>query len=90
MFVKWYPEIMHHCPNTPIVLVGTKSDVRAKGEAKVTSAQGHALASDIKAVKYVECSALTRSGVEAVFQEATRATWLNKQSYKKPNRCRLF
>lgn len=88
--VKWYLEILHHCPNTPILLVGTKSDLRATGQAEVTSAQGHALARDINAVKYVECSALTRSGVEAVFEEATRATWLNKQSYKKPKRCRLF
>jgi GTPase SAR1 family protein len=23
----WLPEIRHHCPNTPIILVGTKSDL---------------------------------------------------------------
>ena len=25
---KWYPEISHHAPSTPIVLVGTKLDLR--------------------------------------------------------------
>ena len=25
---KWLPEIRGHCPNTPVVLVGTKCDVR--------------------------------------------------------------
>ena len=25
---KWVPEVEHHCPNTPIVLAGTKLDLR--------------------------------------------------------------
>ena len=25
---KWLPEVLHHCPNTPIVLVGNKEDLR--------------------------------------------------------------
>lgn len=25
---KWMPEIRHHCPNTPVLLVGTKVDLR--------------------------------------------------------------
>jgi Ras-related C3 botulinum toxin substrate 1 len=25
---NWYPEVHHHCPNTPIILIGTKSDLR--------------------------------------------------------------
>ena len=25
---KWVPEIRHHCPNTPFILVGTKADLR--------------------------------------------------------------
>ena len=25
---KWLPEIRHHCPNAPILLVGTQTDLR--------------------------------------------------------------
>ena len=30
---KWNPEVTHHCPNTPIILVGTKLDLRDDKEA---------------------------------------------------------
>ena len=26
--LQWHPEVMEHCPNTPIVLVGTEMDLR--------------------------------------------------------------
>jgi Ras-related C3 botulinum toxin substrate 1 len=28
--LQWFPEINHHAPNIPIILVGTKLDVREK------------------------------------------------------------
>merc|ERR1712227_155914 len=31
---KWYPEINHHCPNVPILVVGTKLDLRENKAAK--------------------------------------------------------
>ena len=34
---KWFPEIRHYCPNTPIILVATKTDLRGD-EKKMISA----------------------------------------------------
>ncbi|PRD28924.1 UNVERIFIED_CONTAM: Cdc42 [Trichonephila clavipes] len=70
---KWVPEITHHCQKTPFLLVGTQIDLRddgvtveklAKNKQKpITYEQGEKLAKELKAVKYVECSALTQTVV---------------------------
>ena len=31
---KWFPEVKHHCPNTPVILVGTKIDLRDDPETQ--------------------------------------------------------
>jgi len=80
---KWVPEIQHHCPTTPMILVGTKLDMREDSEtlsrlaekklAPISTDQGNQMAKEIKAVKYMECSALTQKGLKDVFDEAIRA-----------------
>ena len=42
---KWFPEIQHHCPGTPIVLVATKDDLR-NGNENVSYDQGVKMAKD--------------------------------------------
>ncbi|TAQ88192.1 hypothetical protein B7494_g3508 [Chlorociboria aeruginascens] len=79
---KWFPEISHHAPNVPIILVGTKLDLRndeptkasllAKRMAPVEYDQGLIVAKEIKAYKYLECSALTQMNLKTVFDEAIR------------------
>ena len=34
---KWYPEVQHHCPDIPVILVGTKKDLRDAIENKRNS-----------------------------------------------------
>jgi len=85
---KWWPEIQHHAPGVPVVLVGTKTDLRndsamaaqlaAKGLRMVSIEEGQQRANEIGAVKYMECSALTQEGLKAVFDEAIKAA-LNKK-----------
>ena len=80
---KWVPEIQHHCPKTPFLLVGTQVDLRddstwldklAKNKQRpITQEQGEKLAKELRAVEYVECSALTQKGLKNVFDEAILA-----------------
>ena len=96
---RWYPEVSHHCPNTPIILVGTKLDLRDDEETTeklkekqlnpITYPQALHMQKDIGAVKYLECSALTQEGLETVFEEAVRAV-LQPQKVVKKKMCTLF
>ncbi|KAJ9591245.1 hypothetical protein L9F63_002210, partial [Diploptera punctata] len=97
---KWYPEVRHHCPSTPIILVGTKLDLREDKEtieklkdkklAPITYPQGLAMAKEIGAVKYLECSALTQKGLKTVFDEAIRAVLCPVLQVKPKRKCVLL
>jgi len=96
---KWYPEIAHHAPGVPMVLVGTKLDLREDVQTieklrerrmqPIQFAAGSAMARDIGAGKYLECSALTQKGLKNVFDEAIRAVLhpAPKQLKKKGGGC---
>ena len=96
---KWVPEIRHHSPKTPFLLVGTQTDLRddaatieklAKSKQKpLTLETGEWLAKKLRAVKYVECSALTRKGLKNVFDEAILAA-LQPTKVIRCKRCRLL
>eukprot|EP00009_Paramoeba_aestuarina_P001683 CAMPEP_0201520964 /NCGR_PEP_ID=MMETSP0161_2-20130828/13544_1 /ASSEMBLY_ACC=CAM_ASM_000251 /TAXON_ID=180227 /ORGANISM="Neoparamoeba aestuarina, Strain SoJaBio B1-5/56/2" /LENGTH=201 /DNA_ID=CAMNT_0047919499 /DNA_START=92 /DNA_END=697 /DNA_ORIENTATION=- len=80
---RWIKEIRHHCPNAPLILVGTKIDLRddeakveefrSQGKEFITTAEGEEMGNDIGALHYIECSALTRNGLKHVFDEALEA-----------------
>jgi GTPase SAR1 family protein len=97
--LQWYPEISHHAPNTPIILVGTKLDLREdkdtveklreKRMSPITYPQGLQMAKEIGSVKYLECSALTQKGLKNVFDEAIRAVLSPVQPVRKQKKCVL-
>ncbi|KAI2632167.1 ras-domain-containing protein [Hypoxylon sp. NC1633] len=76
---KWYPEVLHFCPYTPLILVGLKSDLRHKktciemlktqGLTPVSSEQGMAVAKKMGA-QYMECSSKEMTGVDEIFDRA--------------------
>ena len=80
--MKWAPEIRRHAKNAPIILVGTKVDLRENkvmierlsglNQKPITHNQGQDLAKQLKAQSYLECSALTKAGLKLVFDEAIR------------------
>ena len=90
---KWYPEVNHHCPNAPVILVGTKLDLRDDKETieklrekkltPISSNQGLQMVKEIQGVKFLECSALTQKGLKQVFDEAIRAVLCPKKTQKK-------
>jgi small GTP-binding protein len=79
---RWAPEIRSHCPQTPIILIGTKVDLRddedileqlrARNLHPVSTQQGHAMAQEIGAAGYFETSALTQSGLKHCFDSAIK------------------
>ncbi|MDI1486965.1 MAG: Rho GTPase protein rac1 [Ramalina farinacea] len=101
---KWFPEIEHHAPNVPIILVGTKLDLRddsnqtnqlrSKRMEPVSYEQAIAVAKDIRAHKYLECSALTQRNLKSVFDEAIRAVLnprpMGKAEKKKGKLCTIL
>ncbi|KAL9652272.1 hypothetical protein ABK040_011932 [Willaertia magna] len=64
---NWIPEITQYCPNTPILLVGTKIDLRENYNYCSTTQDGQNLAKEIGAIDYCECSAKKGEGIRNVF-----------------------
>jgi len=100
---KWIPEIKHYCPETPIVLIGLKSDLRMdqkvllrlaeRNERIVTTTEGKELSSKIGASRFVECSALTQQNMSTVFQEAIDSVLseeISKKKNKKDRSCSIL
>lgn len=104
---KWIGEVRHHCPNAPVLLVGTKSDLRADSETltslrnknlgePITQEEVAALAKEVNADAWIECSARTQQNLGRVFDEAIRLA-LNppdrsgkKKNQKSAKKCSLF
>lgn len=105
---KWNTEVTHYCPKAIKLLVGTKKDLRPKTQASspgfqelnpkfVTSEMGAKMATEIGAAMYLECSALTQEGLNAVFENAIRSVpspmmlaQKKKGQDKKKKNCILF
>ncbi|KAK7112065.1 hypothetical protein V1264_011576 [Littorina saxatilis] len=98
--LRWYPEIHHYCPDVPILLIGTKADLRddketvshlrSKSLEPITKAKGCELAQKIRAQKYLECSALIGKGVKAVFDEVIKTKLTYKKSQKTKKSCKIL
>jgi len=94
------PEIKHHIPDVPIILVGTKSDYRnnteiaeqlkKRNQKMVPKEKAEELAKHLKLHRYMECSALTQEGLNEVFAEAVRAASSYHIEKRKKGKCILM
>ncbi|XP_054460029.1 cell division control protein 42 homolog [Anoplopoma fimbria] len=81
---RWVPEIRQHCPDTPLVLVGTQVDLREDVQVLIHLAQnqqrpvgteeGQQLAQELGVVGFAECSALTQKNLKDAFDSAILAS----------------
>eukprot|EP00808_Paulinella_micropora_P000646 g79814.t1 len=72
---RWVAELRHYCPDTPVLLVGCKADLRDRPEHKeqlVSVEDARALAAELGS-SYLECSALSGHNLQQTFQAALRA-----------------
>ncbi|KAL3505418.1 hypothetical protein ACH5RR_035259 [Cinchona calisaya] len=77
---KWIPELRHYAPGVPIILVGTKLDLREDMQyfldhpsvEPITTPQGEELRKLIGAATYIECSSKTQQNIKAVFDAAIK------------------
>ncbi|KAK6774430.1 hypothetical protein RDI58_029669 [Solanum bulbocastanum] len=84
---KWMPELRRFAPDVPIVLVGTKLDLRDgngyladhMGSNIITPAQGEELRKQIGAAAYVECSSKTQ---QVVLQPPRRLEVSSKKRHR--------
>jgi len=66
---RWAPEVAYHCAKTPLFLVGLKTDLKDDAEVRKRAA---ALATELGAAKYFECSSKEQRGLKEIFDEAAR------------------
>lgn len=97
---KWHPEVSHFCEGVPLILVGTKTDLRrdqrtldllaAQGTIPITPQQGQAVAKEIGAT-YMECSAKHNDGVKELFNAALKLAMKGRKMEKMKRRvCKIL
>ncbi|KAL9275739.1 Rac-like GTP-binding protein RHO1-like protein [Drosera capensis] len=90
----WIPELKHYAPGVPIILVGTKLDLRDDkqffidhpGAVPISTAQGEELRKLIGAPAYIECSSKTQLNVKAVFDQAIKVVLQPPKQKKKKSK----
>lgn len=82
---RWAPEVRRVSPQSHVILVGCKMDLRndsaeverlrQKGQRPITTAEGERVSKAIGAEQFFECSSLTQQGIKDVFDAALLSAW---------------
>lgn len=93
---RWIKELRHHAHHVPVILVGTKSDLRnayvrkdlaVQKDKLIPSCKGEELAWEIGASGFYECSSLTQENLSEVFDLAVRSALKKHSKNTKPGCC---
>ncbi|MBN3319236.1 RND1 protein, partial [Atractosteus spatula] len=96
---KWKTEILDFCPSTRILLIGCKTDLRTdvctlmelsnQKQVPISHEQGSAMAKQLGAEAYLECSAFTsEKSIHSVFRTAALACMNRLQPPAQPSPAR--
>ncbi|NWH65765.1 RHOF protein, partial [Geococcyx californianus] len=98
ILTKWYPEVNHFCKSIPVLLVGCKTDLRQDQQVLRKLREGHleptsyqqakAMARQVHAVSYLECSARYQENVGDIFVAACSAALkaARRRQHRRPKR----
>ncbi|KAF2146225.1 uncharacterized protein K452DRAFT_219862 [Aplosporella prunicola CBS 121167] len=94
---KWVGEIAENCPGVKLVLVALKCDLREQTDDEegqqaaekplINYDQGLKAAEKIRALRYLECSAMKNRGVNEAFTEAARVALSVKGAKENDKKC---
>lgn len=84
MKLKWIPEIQHHCPTTPFIIVGMKSDLLDNQPHPVPNYQH--LSRDWGAQAYVATSSLAGINIKKCMEQAISISLHRSRSSKRKSK----
>ncbi|KAF2790968.1 GTP-binding protein rho3 precursor [Melanomma pulvis-pyrius CBS 109.77] len=99
---KWVGEIAENCPGVKLVLVALKCDLRKRSgdednedesqpeKPMINYDEGLKVAEKIKALRYLECSAMKNRGVNEAFTEAARVALQVKSGKDQSKGCTVM
>ena len=76
---KWYPEVQHHCPDIPVIIVGTKKDLRDAIEQKRSSTEiiQKNRSSTLRKKRLQKSSSMqsveSANGVQSIYEETAKS-----------------
>ena len=92
IFSFWWPEIRRFSSDVPIILVGSKIDLRDNGTT-ISTVEGEAMAKRIGAAQYMELSSLQDTGLSELFEAVASIGYhytRKKTMRKKKTKCNVL
>lgn len=84
---KWLPELRKKSPGVPRILLGLKSDLKARAFNPVSTKEGEMMQFDIHAPAFFEYSVTTPKKLEEIFYEVVAYALQKKEHFRRQSCC---